>query len=115
MRRLTAKDVQQFRSCPPGVTISEVLIVIAILGILVAVLLPAVQSARESARQTECRNHLRQIGMALHSYESTYGRFPQGTDRISFHVALLAFIDQAPLAAQGDCTLSHLPNRTFAR
>ncbi len=56
----------------------ELLVVIAIIGILVALLLPAIQAARESARKTSCRNNLHQIGVAMHNYESAFRRLPPG-------------------------------------
>lgn len=101
----------QSRGRRTGFTLIELLVVIAIIAVLIALLLPAVQQARESARRTACRNNLRQLGLALHNYESTHSIFPLGVLGTTGSVApgnplttwqtfVLPFVEQAPLYNQ---------------
>ncbi len=100
-----------------GFTLVELLVVIAIIGILVGLLLPAVQAAREAARRMQCSNSVKQLSLALHTYESAYKRFParkagtnhafNGTERtsnnggrLSGFIALLPYVEQGPMYAQ---------------
>jgi prepilin-type N-terminal cleavage/methylation domain-containing protein len=87
----------RFRSMTKGFTLVELLVVIAIIGILVGLLLPSVQAAREAARRMQCSNNLKQIGLALHNYESAYQMLPSGRSvrGLSPHASILPFLEQA--------------------
>ena len=91
----------QKKSSSTGFTLIELLVVIAIIAVLIALLLPAVQQAREAARRTQCKNNLKQIGLALHNYHDTHNRFPIGAlfpyHNPNWRVGVLPFLDQAPL------------------
>src|SRR5262245_42410440 len=98
-------------------TLIELLVVIAIIAVLVALLLPAVQQAREAARRSQCKNNLKQFGLALHNYHEAFSTFPMaetnpsngpacnggpgaGWCGFSVHVMLLPYLDQGPLYNQ---------------
>lgn len=87
-----------------GFTLVELLVVITIIGILIALLLPAVQAAREAARQMQCSNNLKQIGLAVHNYHSAYEQVP-GDYFVSTFVSILPYVEQeaqyAPIMANG--------------
>lgn len=93
-----------------GFTLIELLVVIAIIGILVSLLLPAVQQAREAARRTQCRNNLKQIGLALHNYLDVTRTFPIGVMawnyKPNWRVFLLPYLDQANVYNQLDFNIN---------
>lgn len=109
-----------------GFTLIELLVVIAIIAILIALLLPAVQQARESARRTQCKNNLKQLGLAVHNFESTYSKLPHpgqcdstgGAATIymtqSTPTLLLPYIEQANAYALMDHTLTRAQMVTTA-
>ena len=97
-----------------GFTLIELLVVIAIIAVLIALLLPAVQQAREAARRSQCKNNLKQIGLALHNYHDSYSAFPPGwvtsinpsipyndnrfgSGKYAWSTFILPLMDQAPL------------------
>jgi prepilin-type N-terminal cleavage/methylation domain-containing protein len=96
---------------PRAFTLIELLVVIAIIAVLIALLLPAVQQAREAARRTQCKNNLKQVGLALHNYHDTFGALPYGSSGPGYMgsapgalvknqtgwVMLLPYMDQANL------------------
>lgn len=102
----------------------ELLVVIAIVGALVALLLPAVQSAREAARRTHCQNNLRQIGLALHGYHSLVDEFPQGgrfasqpglswSSRLLPHLERTALFDQLDASVVFTDPVNHAAGQTL--
>ena len=107
-----------------GFTLIELMVVVAVIALLVALLLPAIQQAREAARRAHCKSNLKQLGLAMHNYESSYGQFPVASiwsvdatnSKIysgkSWGQALLPFVDQGAMSLQFDETL---PNWSGAK
>ncbi len=110
MNKIYRANVQGRRG---GFTLIELLVVIAIIAVLIALLLPAVQQAREAARRSQCKNNLKQLGLALHNFHDTFNRFPAGTNPdiepwktpgstdanygSNWKIFILPYIDQAPI------------------
>ncbi len=108
-------DLRRFpKSSRPGFTLIELLVVIAIIAVLIALLLPAVQQAREAARRTQCKNNLKQIGLALHNYHDVYNCFPPTVcirpgdfGQWSAQARILPYLDQANLQNLIDFSASY--------
>jgi prepilin-type N-terminal cleavage/methylation domain-containing protein len=115
-----------------GFTLIELLVVIAIIAILIALLLPAVQQAREAARRTQCKNNLKQIGLALHNYADTHRVFPpgwiavnefgmpsahEGTSGVAWGTCILPYMEQANIYSLFNASrpLTDPVNATFLR
>src|SRR5690606_20172371 len=84
------------RTLNRGFTLIEMLVVIGITGLLASLMLPAVQAAREAARRAQCANNLRQLGVALQSYEGAWGMFP-AANYFSAQTALLDYLEQGAI------------------
>ncbi|MDY0170335.1 MAG: DUF1559 domain-containing protein [Thermoguttaceae bacterium] len=112
---MSARNRPTARRCPAGFTLVELLVVIAIIGILIALLLPAVQSAREAARRMQCSNNLKQLALALHNYASAQREhFPiasVGPQRHGLFTALLPYVEQK--AIYDDLDLASTTRNTF--
>ena len=107
-------------------TLVELLVVIAVIGILIALLLPAVQQAREAARRSQCRNNMKQLGLALHNYHDTHLAFPpgwigvaggvqdpEGESGVGWGALILPYMDQSALFSEFNFELP-LDNGTAA-
>lgn len=103
------KTTNPTRTAPSGFTLIELLAVLAIIGTLIGLLLPAVQRARESARTMQCSNNLKQMGVALANYEQAKKRFPPGNDQIGSRLHawssfILPFLEQSAVSDRIDYT-----------
>jgi prepilin-type N-terminal cleavage/methylation domain-containing protein len=103
---------------PPGFTLLELLVVIAIIALLIGLLMPAVQKARESANRTSCANNLHQIAVAMHEYESDRGTLPPSyipPAGASWAVLILPYMEQDNLFRRWDLGLSYYRQSDPAR
>ena len=108
---VSAQRLRHDQRVSRGFTLVELLVVIAIIGILIGLLLPAVQIARESSRRTSCANNLKQLGLALHGFAETHGCFPSGRGGpaplvFSPQAMLLPYVEQSGLQSTLDFTLA---------
>ena len=99
--------MKSFQRRSSGFTLVELLVVIAIIGVMVGLLLPAVQAAREAARRMSCGNNFKQIGLGLHNYHAAYNKLPSAghgtrnhTGRLNCLVSILPFVEQQALWEQ---------------
>ena len=115
MRRSHISAVSKTSQPRGGFTLIELLVVIAIIAVLIALLLPAVQQAREAARRSQCKNNLKNIGLAFHNFESTYTFLPsslrptttgQGATRVAALTLLLPYLDQTSIYSKYDQTIN---------
>lgn len=117
---------QESPTKPAAFTLVELLVVIAIIGILVSLLLPAVQAAREAARKSQCKNQLKQLGLAMHNYESSFKRLPAGYEYVpdgagnqsghAWGARILPFVEETAIHDQIDFTLPVFhPDNQLAR
>lgn len=121
MKKLNSSGAYSESRSRHAFTLIELLVVIAIIAILIALLLPAVQQAREAARRSTCKNHMKQMGLALHNYHDTYSTFPVGAihgapvnvPKGNWRIALLPYIDQAPAYNQLDFVIGDFSGNRY--
>jgi prepilin-type N-terminal cleavage/methylation domain-containing protein len=122
MTDLTDLFVRTSRNSRNAFTLVELLVVIAVIGILVAILLPAVQAAREASRRIQCGNNLKQIGLGVHLYESNFKRYPPGAAwtqapnghrKGSILLSLLPYIEQENVYARFDFRQPNIDDSVF--
>ncbi len=119
MSRVFLRVSAQRRPSRPAFTLIELLVVIAIIGVLAGLLLPAVQAARSAARRMSCGNNLKQIGLGLHSYHSSFDKFPEGSRLSNFLgplTGVLPFLEEGNTYDQFDFnkSYSHPDNQAVA-